>query len=89
VAAEVGAGSDVDVAARERGEFGDTQSALDGDEEQCVVSAADPFAAVGAGEQGVDLVVGEERDELSVGALAGMASTRWISAACSGWRRAA
>ena len=42
---------------------------LDGDEQQRVVSTTEPGVAIGRGEEGVDLVVGEERDELSVGAF--------------------
>ena len=58
VAAQVGAGAELDVRAGEGGELGDAQAGLDGDEEQRMVAAADPGVAVGRGQQRVDLVVG-------------------------------
>ena len=68
---ELGTGAEFDVAARERGELRDAQSGLDGDEQQRVVATTDPGAAIRRCEDGVDLVVGEERDELSVRPLGG------------------
>ena len=56
-------GSELDVAAREPDEFGDSQPCLDGDDEQCVIAAADPGGAVRAGRQRVDLGRGQERDQ--------------------------
>ena len=45
---------------RSRGQFGDPQPGLDGDDEQGVVTPAEPGGAVGRGEQRVDLLVGQE-----------------------------
>ena len=90
VAADVGAGAEVDVVAGQRGQFGDAQPGLDGQREQGVVASAGPGVAVGRGQQRVDLRRGEEARPVSaVERLGGMASTRWIDAACSGWRSAA
>jgi hypothetical protein len=69
VAAKVGAGAELHVFAGERGELADAQAGLDGDEEQRMVPPSHPGVAVGRREQRVDLVSGEERHELSVGAL--------------------
>ena len=66
------------------GEFGDAQSGLDGEVSRSVVAAAEPGGAVGGGEQRVGLGGGQVVDDGPVARLGGMASTRWMSAACSG-----
>jgi len=45
VAAQVGAGAEVHVCAREGGELADAQAGLDGDQEQRMVAAASPSLA--------------------------------------------
>ena len=72
------------------GQLGDPQPGLDGEQEQGVVAPPGPGGAVGGGEQRVDLV-GSVRNVTSARSerLGGMASTRWMMAACSGWRSAA
>ena len=58
-------------------------------QQQGVIAPADPGAAVGGGEQGVDLLAVRKDTTARSQRLGGMASTRWISSACSGWRSAA
>jgi hypothetical protein len=59
----------VDVTASQSDQFGGPQSGLDGQQDQRVVAASGPGVAIGAGEQGVGLDVGEERDDRLVGSL--------------------
>src|SRR5438128_8487531 len=59
-ASQVGTGAKMDVCAGEPDELGDPQAGLDGDHQQGVVTTADPAGAVRGGEEGVDLLVGEE-----------------------------
>ena len=89
VAADVGAEAEVEVAAVEPGQLRGAQAGLDCEQQQRVVTAASPGGAVGAGEQRLDLWLGQEADQGAVEPLGGIASTRWIRAACSGWRSAA
>ena len=63
------AGAEVDVAAGEADQLGGAQPGLGGEQHQRVVAAADPGAAVGCGEQRVELGFGEERDERALVAL--------------------
>ena len=85
VAAQVGAGAELDVRAAQPGELGDAQAGLDGDEQQGVVAAADPGGRSGAASSASTSSRVRNDTSWSVGArLAGMASTRWMSAACSG-----
>jgi hypothetical protein len=51
------------VLAAEPGQLGDAQAGLEGDQQECVVATTDPAAAVGCGEQGVDLFAAEEGDD--------------------------
>ena len=53
----------------ERGELGGAQPGLDREQEQRVVAASGPGRAIRCGEQRVDLLLVEERDERSVGAF--------------------
>ena len=57
------------VAAGEADEFGGAQSGLGGEQQHGVVAAAGPGAAVGRGEQRVDLRFGQERDQRALEAL--------------------
>ena len=61
-AADVGAAFEDDVAAGQADELGDPQPGLDGEDEHGVVAPAGPGAAVGCGEERVDLGVGEPGD---------------------------
>ena len=70
-------------------QFEHAQAGLDGEGEQGVVSAADPAAAAVGVEQGVDLLVCEERHVGAVEALVGIARTRAMRSACSGCWKAA
>ena len=85
-APDVRAGAQVHVGAGERGELGDPQPGLDGHRQQGMVAAADPAGQV-RGASGTSASGGRRRPALSKRA-GGMARTRWIRAACSGWRRA-
>jgi hypothetical protein len=55
--------AEVHVLAAQSGQFRDPQSGLDRGQQQRVVASAGPRRAIGRGEQGVDFVFGEERDE--------------------------
>jgi hypothetical protein len=66
VAGDVRARAEVDVCAGEPGQFGDPQSGLDGEQQQCVVAPPGPGRWVAAGEQGVDLWFGEVGDQRPV-----------------------
>jgi hypothetical protein len=68
-AADVRPGSELDVSAAEPDEFGDPQPGLEGDEEQGVIAAADPSAAVGGGEKGGGLGSAEEAHLDAVGSF--------------------
>ena len=83
------AGAEVDVAAGQAGQLGDAQPGLDGEQQQRVVAAAGPGAAVGAASSAS--ISGSVRNVTSARSkrLGGIARTRWIVAACSGWRSAA
>ena len=89
VAPNVWPGAQMDVVADESGQFGDPQAGLDGQREQGLITATEPGAVVGRGQQGVDLLAGQEAHQFLLVTFGGMASTRWIDSACSGWRRAA
>ena len=58
----MGAAFEDDVAAGEADELGDAQPGLDGEDEHGVIAPAGPGAAVGCGEESVDLGVGEPGD---------------------------
>ena len=60
VAPDVWPGAQLDIAADESGQFGDPQTGLDGQREQGLITATEPGAVVGRGQQGVDLVAGQE-----------------------------
>ena len=89
-AADVGAGAEADVAAVESGQLGDAQPGLRCQQQQGPVAAAFPPGPVAARRcrASISVWVRNETSGLS-NRLAGMARTRWMSAACSGWRRAA
>jgi hypothetical protein len=55
--------AEVDFAAGQCGEFGDAQAGFGGGEDQGMVAAAGAGAAVGDGEQGLDLAGGEPGDQ--------------------------
>src|SRR5207245_9215702 len=59
VAADVGAGAERDVVAAERGQLGDTQPRLHGNEEECAVAPSDPGGGVWRVEEGRDLLLAE------------------------------
>lgn len=59
----------MDVTAGQPDQLGGPQSGLDGQQNQRVVAASGPGVAIGVGEQGVDLDVGEERDDRLIGSL--------------------
>jgi len=54
------------VFAAQTGEFGDTQTCLDCDGEQRVVATTDPGVSVGNGEDRLDLLSGEERNDVAI-----------------------
>jgi hypothetical protein len=54
------------VFAAQTGEFGDTQTGLDCDGEQRVVATTDPGVLVGNGEDCLDLLFGEERNDVAI-----------------------
>ena len=58
-----------DVAAVQAGQLGGAQPGLGGEQQQRVVATPGPGAAVGGGEQRVDLGFGEERDQRAVAAF--------------------
>lgn len=60
---DVGPGAEVDVVSAQGDEFGDPEPGLDGDDEEGVVASTAPSGLVGGGEQNVDLVGVEERDQ--------------------------
>jgi hypothetical protein len=68
-APQVRACSEGDIATAQPDQLGHSKPGLDGHRKQGVVSAADPTRTVRAGEEGVDLWLGEKRDEGPVGAL--------------------
>jgi hypothetical protein len=70
-AADAGAGAEGDVAAVEPGQLGDAEPGLRCYQQERPVAAAFPPGQVAGGEQGVDLGLGEERDELLAGLLGG------------------
>jgi len=49
-----------------------------------MVAPAGPCLLVAGGEQRADLGIGEVGDQVAFGALAGMASTRWMGAGVPG-----
>jgi hypothetical protein len=87
--ADVRAGSQVDVADGQAGELGGAQPGLAGQHQQGLVAPAGPGVQVGGCQQGRDLFLGEVGDQGLVVRLGGIARTRAMSAACSGWRSAA
>jgi len=70
VAADVGAGAERDVLAAERGQLGDTQPRLHGNEEECPVAPSDPGGGVWRVEEGRDLLLAEEFHDPALPALA-------------------
>ena len=86
----MGAGAELDVAVAQAGQLGDPQAGLDGQVQQGVVSPPGPGVPVGSGEQSVRLGAVQVADlGLRSQRLVGMARTRAMSPACSGWRSAA
>ena len=81
--AHVGSRPEMDVAAAQPGQLGDPQPGLNRDQ-QHVIATAYPPAGVRSREQRVDLLTVEEAHHRTVARRGGMASTRAISAACSG-----
>jgi hypothetical protein len=70
----------------EADQFGEAQTGLDRDQQQGVISAAEPRRLIGRGEDCLNSISGRVRKctcRLSW-RLFGMASTRWISALCAG-----
>jgi hypothetical protein len=61
-ASQVGARGELDVLAAQAGKLGDAQPGLDRDSHQGVVAPAEPVGAIGALQQGVDLLLSQERD---------------------------
>jgi hypothetical protein len=68
---QVRAGTELHVSAGQPQQLGDAQTGVHGAEQQRVVAAAGPGGAVGALEQCLDLLRGEERDDPPVGAFGG------------------
>ena len=68
-ALEVSSGPEANVLAAEAGELGDPQPGLYGDCHQGVVAPTGPAVAVGGGEEGFALGVGEERNVAAVAAF--------------------
>ena len=66
------------------GQLGKAQSALNGDQENRVISASRPSALIGGCEQSFDFRSGQKGDLTARKSLAGNGSTRWICAAWSG-----
>ena len=90
VASDVGAGAELDVLVAQAGELGDPQAGLGGDIEQGVVPPPGPGVLAWSGYQGLELGIGSGSEtSLCWQRLAGMASTRAMRPACSGWRSAA
>ncbi len=56
-------GAEAQIAAGQADQLAGTQPGLGAQQDQGVVAAADPRGLVGGVKQGVELVVGEERDE--------------------------
>ena len=88
-AADVRAGAEGDVGAVQAGEFGDPQAGLDGEQHQDPVSSSFPAGLVRGGDQSVDLGGVRNVTIRLSNRFGGIARTRWISSACSGWRSAA
>ena len=65
----MGAAAEHHVLASQSDQLGDPQAGLDRDEQQGVVAPADPAGAVGAGQEGVDFVLGQELHDGALGAL--------------------
>ena len=84
VAGDACARAEVHVGAGEPDEFGDPQPGLDGEEQQRVVAAPGPGRWVAAGEERVDLGLGQVADQRPVEAFGGIARTRAMLAPCSG-----
>ena len=71
VATNVWPGAQMDVVADESGQFGDPQAGLDGQREQGVITATEPGAVVGRGQQCVDLLAGQEAHQFLLVAFGG------------------
>ena len=69
VAADVRAGTEVHISAGQRGQLGGPQPGLGGQQDQGVVTATGPGAAVRAGQQGVEFGLGEVGDQGPVGSF--------------------
>src|SRR5271169_2237354 len=67
VAGDVGAGTEVDVAAGQGGELGGSQPGLDGEGDPGVVAPPGAGGPVRGGQQRAGLIVGEEGDDGLVG----------------------
>ncbi len=70
-AADVRAGAECDVRVLQGGEFGATESGLEGDEQEGPVASADPGGGVGCGDERSALFLVEELYGAALGALAG------------------
>jgi len=70
-AADVRSGVQADVGAAERGEFGDPQAGLDGQDQQGVIAATGPGVSVRGGEKRGDLGLGEVGDQPAIEAFGG------------------
>lgn len=68
-AAHVGTAAECHVLASQPDQLRDPQAGLDRDEQQGVVAPTDPAGAVGTGQEGVDLVLGQELHDGAFGAL--------------------
>ena len=69
--ADVRPGADDDIVSGQRRQLGETESGLDGHQEQRVIAATEPGAWIGRGEQRIDLGPGEKRDLATRETLAG------------------
>lgn len=88
-ATNVGAGVEVDVAAVEPGELGHPEPGLGGEREQGAVASSFPAAGVGRSSS-ASISVAVRKDTMALSKrFWGMASTRAMTSACSGWHRAA
>ncbi len=65
-ATHVGSGAEDDVCAGQAGQLRDAQPGLDDECDHGVIAPAGPARRVAGGEQGVDLVVGEEGDQVAL-----------------------
>ena len=85
---QVCSGAELHVGVGERDQLGDPQPGLGGGQQQRVIAAAGPGGAVRALEQRFDLSGARNVTIRFSARLDGIARTRAIRPACSGWRSA-